>query len=61
MEKWLQRNEEAEPEQKQHTVVDVSGGVSKVQCCKKQYYIGTWNVRFMIKLNWKLSNRRWQE
>ena len=20
---------------------------SKVQCCKRQYHIGTWNVRFM--------------
>ena len=26
-------------------MVDVSGGESKVQCCKKQYCIGTWNVR----------------
>ena len=25
--------------------MDVSGGESKVQCCKKQYCIGTWNVR----------------
>ena len=27
--------------------MDVSGGESKVQCCKKQYCTGTWNVRFM--------------
>ena len=27
--------------------MDVSGGESKVQCCKEQYYIGTWNVRSM--------------
>ena len=27
------------------TVVDVSGGKSKVQCCKEQYCTGTWNVR----------------
>ena len=27
------------------TVVDMSGGESKVQCCKEQYCIGTWNVR----------------
>ena len=39
------KNEETEP--KQHTVVDVSGGGSKVRCCKEQYCIGTWNVRFM--------------
>ena len=25
----------------------VTGDGSKVQCCKKQYYIGTWNVRSM--------------
>ena len=36
-----------EPKQKQHTVVDVTGDGSKVQCCKEQYYIGTWNVRSM--------------
>ena len=40
-------NEEAEPKQKQCPVVDVPGGESKVPCCKKQYYIGTWNVRSM--------------
>ena len=31
------RNEEAEPKEKQHPVVDVSGGGSKVQCYKEQY------------------------
>ena len=40
-------NEEMEPKQKQHTVVDVTGDGSEVQCCKEQYYIGTWNVRSM--------------
>ena len=25
----------------------MSGGESKVQCCKEQYCIGTWNVRSM--------------
>ena len=34
-----------EPKQKQHSVVDVTGHRSKVQCCKEQYCIGTWNVR----------------
>ena len=34
-------NEEMEPKQKQHPVVDVTGDGSKVQCCKKQYCIGT--------------------
>ena len=28
-------------------VVDVTGDGSKVQCCKEQYCIGTWNVRPM--------------
>ena len=41
------RNEKTEPKQKQHPVVDVSGGESKVQHCKEQYYIRTWNVRPM--------------
>ena len=31
------RNEEAGPKRKQRPVVDVSGGESKVQCCKEQY------------------------
>ena len=41
------RNEEAEPKQKQCSVVDVSGGESKVQSCKEQYCIATWNFRSM--------------
>ena len=41
------KNEETEPKQKQHPDVDVTGGRSKVQCCKEQYCIGTWNVMSM--------------
>ena len=41
------RCEEAEPKQKQRPVMDVSGGGSKVQSCKEQYCVGTWNVRSM--------------
>ena len=41
------KNEEAEPKQKQHPVVVVSGDGSQVRCCKEQYCIGTWNVRSM--------------
>ena len=37
------KNEETEPKQKQHPVVDGS----KVRCCKEQYCIGTRNVRTM--------------
>ena len=36
-----------EPKQKQYPVVDVTSGRSKVQCCKEQYFIGTWDVRSM--------------
>ena len=41
------KNEETEPKRKQHPAVDVTGDGSKVQCCKEQYCIGTWNVRSM--------------
>ena len=41
------KNEGMEPKQKQHLVVDGTGDRSKVQCCKEQYCIGTWNVRSM--------------
>ena len=43
------KNEGMEPKQKQHLVVDVTGDRSKVQCCKEQYCIGTWNVMSMSK------------
>ena len=36
-----------EPKQKQHPGENVTGDGSKVQCCKEQYCIGTWNVRSM--------------
>ena len=35
-----------EPKQKQYPVVDVTGDGSQVLCCKEQYCIGNWNVRF---------------
>ena len=41
------KKEGMEPKQKQYPVVDVTGDRSKVQCCKEQYCIGTWNVRSM--------------
>ena len=41
------KNEETKTKQKQHLAVDVTGDGSKVQCCKEQYCIGTWNVRSM--------------
>ena len=42
-----EKTEEMEPKQKQYPVVDVTGNESKVQCCKEQYCIVTWNVRSM--------------
>ena len=41
------KNEGMEPKQKQYPVVHVTGDRSKIQCCKEQYCIGTWNVRSM--------------
>ena len=43
------KNEEMEPKQKQHPVVDGNGLRSKVRCCKEQYCIGIWNVRSMTQ------------
>ena len=36
-----------QPKQKQHPVVDGTGDRNKVQCCKEQYCIGTWNISSM--------------
>ena len=41
------RNEGIELKQRQYPAVDVTGDRNKVQCCKEQYCIGTWNVRSM--------------
>ena len=41
------KNEETEPKQKQHPVVDMTHDGSKVIYSKEQYCIGTWNVRCM--------------
>ena len=41
------KNEAMEPKQKQYPGVDVTGDRSKVQCCKEQNCIRTWNVRSM--------------
>ena len=55
------KNEGMEPRQKQYPVVDVTGGRSKLQCCKEQYCIVTWNVRSMNQGKLEVVNRRWQE
>ena len=41
------KTEGMEPNQAQYPVVDVTGDRSKIQCCKEQYCIGTWNVSSM--------------
>ena len=41
------KNEGMEPKQNQHPDVDVTDDRSKIQCCKEQYCIGTWDVRSM--------------
>ena len=41
------KNEMAESKQKQCSVMDGSGGESKIPCYKQQYCIGTYNVRYM--------------
>ena len=43
----FRQNEGIEPKQEQYSPLDVTGERSKVQRCKKQYCIGTWNVRSM--------------
>ena len=55
------KNEGMERKQKQYPVVDVTGDRSKVQCCKEQYCIGTWNVRSMNQGKLEVVKRRWQE
>ena len=39
------KNEGMHAKQKQYPVVDGTGDRNKVQCCKEQYCIGTWNSR----------------
>ena len=41
------KNEETEPKQKQHPVMDATGDGSKVQRYKEQYCTGIWNVGSM--------------
>ena len=41
------KNEGMEPKQKQYPGMDGTGDRSKLQTCKWQYCIGTWNVRSM--------------
>ena len=38
------KKEAAGSKQKRRSGVDVSGGKTKIRCCKEQYCIGTWNL-----------------
>ena len=54
------KNEETEPKQNQHSIVDVTSDGSKV-CCKQQYCIGTWNVRSMNQDKLEVVKQEWQK
>ena len=41
------KNEAVEPKWKKCSAAVVTGGENKVQCCKDQYHIITWNIRFI--------------
>ena len=49
MKRWSQcgRKKKHKKQKTKQPVVDVAGDVSKVQCFKEQYCIGTWSVRSM--------------
>ena len=46
-EEITRKNEETEPKEKKHPVVDVTSDGSKVCCCKEHYCIGSWHIRSM--------------
>ena len=41
------KNETSGSERKWRSAVDVYGEENKIQCCKEQYCMGTWNARSM--------------
>ena len=55
------KNEEMEPKQKQHPVLDVTGDGSKLRCCKEQYCIRTRNVRSMNQCKLEVIKQQVQE
>ena len=55
------KNEGMEPKPKQYPAVDVTGGRSKVRCCKEQYCIGTWNVSSMNQDKLEVVKQEWQK
>ena len=44
-ERMKRQSQSKKKKKKKHKAVDVTGERRKVQCCKEQYYIGTWNIR----------------
>ena len=55
------KNEQAGPNQKRSSVVDVSGDESKVQCCKNNIAVEPGILGPWIKVKWSWLSRRWQE
>ena len=53
------KKEAARPKQTWLLVVDVSGDESKFHHYKKQYCIGTWNVKYMNQVNWPPNANSW--
>ena len=51
------KDEETEPKQKEHPIVDVTADGSKAQYYKEQYCIGTWNVTSMNQGKLKVIKR----
>ena len=48
--KWRnnsRKNEETDPKQNHHEIMDVTGDGSKARCCKQQYCTGAWNIPSM--------------
>ena len=43
----MKRQSQSKKKKKKDAVEDVTGDGSKVQCCKEQYFLGTWKVRSM--------------
>ena len=55
------RNKEVESKQKQHPVVGVSSGESKSNAVKNNIAEESGMLGLCFQVNWKWSNRSWQE
>ena len=54
------KNEETEPKQKQHPLVNMTGDGVKSEAVKNNIALEPGMLGPQIKVNWKWSNRRWQ-